>query len=134
MMVYSLLETARANGLNPQKYLEYLLEARPNKNMSDGELENMAPWNPKVQECCVNKSQSSELGKLPGFSQGDTLLFSAYITKMNSLLEDENISYKVVTYTSYWVIEEYDWELEDSEQVDRISSLTDEVQFILFCK
>ena len=56
MMVYSLLETARANGLNPQKYLEYLLEARPNKNMSDEELENMTPWNPEVQECCVNKS------------------------------------------------------------------------------
>ena len=49
MMVYSLLETARANGLNPQKYLEYLLEARPNENMSDEELENMAPWSPKVQ-------------------------------------------------------------------------------------
>lgn len=56
MMVYSILGTARANGLNPQKYLEYLLEARPNKNMPDEELENMAPWNPKVQECCVNKS------------------------------------------------------------------------------
>ena len=56
MMVYSLLETARANGLNPQKYLEYLLEARPNENMSDEELESMAPWSPKVQECCVNKS------------------------------------------------------------------------------
>ncbi len=56
MMVYSLLETARANGLNPQKYLEYLLEARPNKDMSDEDLENMAPWNPKVQECCINKS------------------------------------------------------------------------------
>ena len=56
MMVYSLLETARANGLNPQKYLEYLLEARPDENMSDEELEDMAPWSPKVQECCVNKS------------------------------------------------------------------------------
>ena len=56
MMVYSLLETARANGLNPQKYLEYLLEARPGESMSDEELENMSPWNPKVQELCVNKS------------------------------------------------------------------------------
>jgi len=56
MMVYSLLETARANGLNPQKYLEYLLEARLDKNMSDEKLENMAPWNPKVQECCINKA------------------------------------------------------------------------------
>ncbi len=26
MAIFSLLETARANGLNPQKYLEYLLE------------------------------------------------------------------------------------------------------------
>ncbi len=56
MMVYSLLETARANGLSPQNYLEYLLKARPNENMSDEELGNMAHWNPKVQECCVNKS------------------------------------------------------------------------------
>lgn len=56
MMVYSLLETARANGLNPQKYLEYLLEARPNANMSDEELESMAPWSPEVQGLCVNKS------------------------------------------------------------------------------
>ena len=56
MMVYSLLETARSNGLNPQKYLEYLLEARPNESMSDEELEDMAPWSPKVQELCVNKS------------------------------------------------------------------------------
>ena len=56
MMVYSLLETARANGLNPQKYLEYILEARPNQNMTDEELENLAPWSPKVQKCCANKS------------------------------------------------------------------------------
>ena len=56
MMVYSLLETARANGLNPQKYLEYLLEIRPGNNMSDEELEIMAPWSPEVQACCVNKS------------------------------------------------------------------------------
>ncbi len=29
----------KANGLNPQKYLEYLFEARPGKNMSDEGLE-----------------------------------------------------------------------------------------------
>lgn len=56
MMVYSLLETASENGLNHQKYPEYLPEARPNKNMSDGELENLAPWSSKVQEHYVNKS------------------------------------------------------------------------------
>ena len=56
MMVYSLLETAKSNGLNPQKYLEYLLEARPNKKMTDDKLESIAPWSPIVQNCCVNKS------------------------------------------------------------------------------
>lgn len=56
MMVYSLLETARANGLNPQKYLEFLLKSRPNENMSDEELDRLAPWNSKVQECCINKA------------------------------------------------------------------------------
>lgn len=57
MMLYSLLETARANGLNPQKYLQYLLEARPNKDMSDEELDTFVPWNTMVQSCCVNKSE-----------------------------------------------------------------------------
>lgn len=57
MMVYSLLETARANGLNPQKYLDYLLEARPDEDMSDEQLEALAPWSLGVQECCVNKDE-----------------------------------------------------------------------------
>lgn len=43
MMVYLLLKTARANGVNPQKNLEYLLEARQGGSMSDKEFENMAP-------------------------------------------------------------------------------------------
>lgn len=58
MILYSLLETARANGLNPQRYLEYLLEVRPNADMSDEELKNFAPWNEQVQERCVNKSEA----------------------------------------------------------------------------
>ena len=33
IMVYSLLESAKANGLNPQKHLEYLFEVRPNKKL-----------------------------------------------------------------------------------------------------
>lgn len=56
MMVYSLLETARANGLNPLKYLEYLLAARPSADMSDEELDNLAPWSVTAQEQCMNKA------------------------------------------------------------------------------
>ena len=34
MAVYSLLETARANGLNPYRYMEYILEARSDEKMT----------------------------------------------------------------------------------------------------
>ena len=57
MAVYSLLETARANGLNPLKYLGFVLESRPSANMTDEELESLTPWSQAVQECCVNKSE-----------------------------------------------------------------------------
>ena len=56
MMVYSLLETARANSLNPLKYLEYLLKSRPSEDMSDEELDNLAPWSMTAQEQCLNKA------------------------------------------------------------------------------
>ena len=56
MMVYSLLETARSNGLNPQKYLEFLLEKRPDESMTDDELESLSPWDPQVRDICVNES------------------------------------------------------------------------------
>ena len=49
MAVYSLLETARANGLNPLKYLEFLLEARPNAKMTEEELEALTPWSTTIQ-------------------------------------------------------------------------------------
>lgn len=35
------------------------------------------------------------------------------ITKMNSLLEDAHISYKVVSHSSYWIVQEHDWEMEE---------------------
>ena len=57
MMIYSLLETARSNRLNPQKYLEFLLEARPSKTMTYEELDMLAPWSESAQECCKNKSE-----------------------------------------------------------------------------
>lgn len=37
------------------------------------------------------------------------------ITKINSILEEENINYKVVSGSSYWLVERCDWEMEDSE-------------------
>lgn len=48
-IVYSLVETAKANGLNPHKYLQLLLSALPKDNIL---IDNLLPWNPKVQEIC----------------------------------------------------------------------------------
>lgn len=35
------------------------------------------------------------------------------ITKMNSILEEEGINYKIVTHSSYWKVEEHDWSEEE---------------------
>jgi transposase len=50
--ILSLVETAKANGLHPKKYLEYLLEHLPNRKNTP--LEAYLPWAPKVQvECSI---------------------------------------------------------------------------------
>lgn len=51
----TLIEMAKAYDLNLYEYLKFLLENRPNKNMTDDELAKLAPWNETVQELCKNK-------------------------------------------------------------------------------
>lgn len=48
-VVYTMVEMAKANGVNVYHYLTYLLEKLPNDRMSDEELELLAPWNEKVK-------------------------------------------------------------------------------------
>ncbi len=53
-VVYSLVETAKANGLNPYKYLNLLLEILPRfsaEERSEG-IEQLLPWNPQVRKEC----------------------------------------------------------------------------------
>lgn len=52
--VYSLVETAKANGLNVYTYLEYLLMYMPDSDWNNypEELDNLMPWSPAVQEEC----------------------------------------------------------------------------------
>ena len=52
MKIYSMIETAKVNELDPLKYLSFLLEHRPGAEMSDGELEQFAPWSKLAQETC----------------------------------------------------------------------------------
>lgn len=74
MAVYSLLETARANGLNPYKYMEYILGARPDGRMTDKEL------------------QSGEITDCSFFQY--TILFSAYVYQSKKK--------KIVTFSHYF--------------------------------
>lgn len=53
-VVYSLVETAKANGLNPYKYLEYLL-TNLSKTDSQIDMDNMMPWDSTIQELCSHK-------------------------------------------------------------------------------
>ena len=58
-VVYTMVEMAKANGVNVYHYLTYLLEKVPNDRMSDDELELLAPWNETVKaeiEHRVNES------------------------------------------------------------------------------
>ncbi len=59
--VYSIVETAKANGLNPYEYLRYIFKYLPGVcfNEEPGFLEEFLPWNPDVQSFC-NKSKSDK--------------------------------------------------------------------------
>ena len=54
-MYLMIVEMAKAYELNLYEYLKFLLEHRPNENMSDKELDHLAPWSAEVQELCSIK-------------------------------------------------------------------------------
>jgi transposase len=55
--IYSIVETARENNLNPYAYLKYLFEQLPNVDLEDEEvLDNLLPWSDALPgECRVQK-------------------------------------------------------------------------------
>lgn len=52
--IYTLLETARANGLTPMKYIKYILSDMPGSSFLEHPeyLDDYLPWNPMVKEMC----------------------------------------------------------------------------------
>ena len=50
-IIYSVVETAKANGLVPYKYLEFLFETLP--NIPKERFSDCLPWNPLVKELCI---------------------------------------------------------------------------------
>lgn len=58
-LVYSMVETAKANGVNPYHYVSFLLEKFPSSLMNDDELEALAPWNEAVKVELANRAKRS---------------------------------------------------------------------------
>jgi transposase len=49
-LVFSIIETAKANGLKPFEYLEFILEKMPNTTM--GAIDSLLPWGDAVPNSC----------------------------------------------------------------------------------
>nr|WP_235000510.1 IS66 family transposase [Virgibacillus dakarensis] len=59
-IIYSMVETAKENGLNPFNYLSYLFEELPNMDTTDAnKLDQLLPWSQTLPEECrvPNKSK-----------------------------------------------------------------------------
>lgn len=53
-VIYSVMETAKANGLNPYYYLRHLFEQLPNMDLADEQaLDKLLPWSPTVPIDCI---------------------------------------------------------------------------------
>ena len=52
MGIYTIVEMAKLYGLDPYKYMKYVLEQRPDYRSTDEELERLAPWSSSCQETC----------------------------------------------------------------------------------
>jgi transposase len=53
-IVYSIVETAKVNGLNPYKYLKFLFSELPGVQFGQHPefIEDYLPWNSEVQQLC----------------------------------------------------------------------------------
>ena len=59
--IYSIIETAKENGLNPFTYLQYIFEKLPNMNLKDqGAMDELLPWASTLPpECRLNTKLKS---------------------------------------------------------------------------
>ncbi len=52
-VIYSIVETAKENGLNPFNYLSYIFEKLPNSNINDPNvLDKFLPWSDTLPANC----------------------------------------------------------------------------------
>ena len=55
VVCFTMIEMAKAYDLNVYKYLNFLLEKRPNARTAQKELEKLAPWKEEVQRMFARK-------------------------------------------------------------------------------
>jgi hypothetical protein len=62
-IVYSIIETAKENGLKPFEYLEFLFESLP--NTTTGRIDSLLPWGTAIPERCRMpvKEENENYGK-----------------------------------------------------------------------
>lgn len=60
-IIYSIVETAIANGLNPYYYLRYLFEQLPNMDLTDmNALDQVLPWSTTIPVSCISFKKLSK--------------------------------------------------------------------------
>ncbi len=54
VIAYSILETAKANGLNQEKYLMHIFSVLPDRFAKNpkADIEDLLPWNDEIKELC----------------------------------------------------------------------------------
>ena len=54
VVIFTLLETAKVNGLNPEAYLNHLLTVLPERFAADPQavIDDLMPWNQEMQRSC----------------------------------------------------------------------------------
>lgn len=115
-----------------QKYSEYQLSWFGKKYLVDDDITVVGTEKAKKEFISFLKmyaesgEQIVDTGKKSPFRIEFTKLYDAAfgrkepnkkriygITKMNSILEEENIDYQVVSKSSYWIVERYNWKIDD---------------------
>lgn len=116
-----------------QKYLEYQLSWFGKKYCADDDITFADKEKAKKEfisflEAYVDSEQQIDKNAQMDFRTSFTTLYDAAfgrrdrnkgrvygITVMNACFVEESINYKIVSYSSYWVVEKYNWEIENSE-------------------
>ena len=61
-ILYSIAETAKANGLNPFEYFKFLMEQLkeyPRNDVPEEDLKKLMPWSETLPDCCKQLKKQS---------------------------------------------------------------------------